>query len=75
MSHALKRIHEQHKKPSLDPFNTVTSFDTGPKKIPDPVVAPDPESAEAKIKAQRDLRRRQSGGRASTVLSGSNTLG
>ena len=43
--------------------------------IPDPKEAPDPDDLAAKRKAQREMRRKRRGGRASTILSESNTLG
>jgi hypothetical protein len=44
-------------------------------EVKDPAVAPDPESLESKRKAERDMARRKSSGRTSTILSESNTLG
>jgi len=44
-------------------------------KAEEPLLAPDPDSLAAKRKAKRDARKRQGGGRASTVLTESDTLG
>ena len=57
----------------LDPWGL---FAGGPRvKQAEVIEAPDPESPDAKRKAQRDMRRRTASGRTSTVLTGSNSLG
>lgn len=44
-------------------------------EIKDPALAPDPEDLAGKRAKEKDIKRRKSGGRVSTILTESNKLG
>ena len=56
-------------------FTTMSQAAKSTPKIKAPALAPDPDSLESKRKGERDMAVRRSSGRASTIMSESDTLG